>query len=103
MFFFAKGDGSGVMSIAETTVADDSANDGLTHTDAAEDNTVRAAWAAQAAATFALRTGIAHENDATILGNLLSDLMHLCDRVDVPFGLVLNKGRNHYDEEVRGG
>lgn len=43
-----------------------------------------------------------HEDIGTVLGDLLSDVLHLCDITDIDFDNVLRMARNRYNEEVAG-
>lgn len=65
-------------------------------------NDDRAQWAQQAITTFAVTTGMAgaNEENITILGDLLADIMHWCDRNDLRFEDVLAHARSHYQEET---
>ena len=62
-------------------------------------NDSRAAWAGQAIRQFAITTGT-DEEDA--LSDLLADLMHWCDRRQVPFDRELARARDHYEAETLG-
>lgn len=64
------------------------------------DNTARASFAAQALVTFVERVG---ENEmGTNVSDLLGDLMHLCDALDIDFDEAVEKGRWHYEAEIEG-
>jgi hypothetical protein len=62
-------------------------------------NADRASWAGNALTTFMRETG-ADEEDA--LGDLLTDLMHWCDRNNYDFDLALDRARGHYEAETIG-
>lgn len=66
-------------------------------------NNDRGEWADRALRTFAEVTGMdmAGEDDETILGDLLADLMHWCDRNAVDFDDMLERARMNYAEETR--
>jgi len=65
-----------------------------------EDNNIRAMWAAAALKEYVANTG-EDEFEATI-SDLLGDLMHLCDALDVDFDEALRRGRNAYEPESEG-
>lgn len=60
-------------------------------------NDKRADWASSAVKRFQELT---RTDDETAIGDLLSDLMHLCDRSGENFEELLRKGRDHYREET---
>lgn len=63
-------------------------------------NDVRATCAKQALLQFIVTTGT---DWADALGDLLADLMHLCDRVaDLDFDRALRLARDHYAAETGG-
>lgn len=65
-------------------------------------NDVRAEWADQAMRRFAEQTNQDMEFEADdILGDLLCDLMHWCDRNGVRFESYLNRAESHYEEETQ--
>jgi hypothetical protein len=66
-------------------------------------NDERALWAGHAISAFARLTGMdrANEDNATILGDLLGDILHWCDRNGVDFATALHNARDHYAEETR--
>lgn len=68
-------------------------------------NDDRASWAHQALKEFARVTNmdIAGEDDETILGDLLTDLMHWCDRNRISFEEVLAGAYRDYADETRPG
>lgn len=62
-----------------------------------------AAWAGHGLLAFANRTMPGGDEEIeTALGDLLGDLMHLCDAADIDFDNVLNHGAMHYESEIRG-
>ena len=66
-------------------------------------NAERAEWALVAVEAFASETGLDTDEDAdgldTAIGDLLGDLMHLCDVEEIDFGRVLDTAQHHYDCE----
>jgi hypothetical protein len=62
-------------------------------------NDKRAAWAGAALATFMQVTGT---DDEYAVGDLLSDLMHWCDRNNYDFEAALARARGHYAAETAG-
>lgn len=68
------------------------------------DNNMRASWGALALITFVDRTlgGGDGEDWGTCIGDLLADLMHLCDALDVDFDEMVDRGRMHYEPETHG-
>lgn len=65
-------------------------------------NNERADWAEAALDAFALvtRMDTAGEDYETILGDLLCDLMHWCDRNGVDFDVMLDVARMGYEDET---
>jgi hypothetical protein len=65
-------------------------------------NDERADWAGEALAAFArvTRMDSAGEDAATILSDLLGDLLHWCDRHDLDFEEQLERARGHYAAET---
>lgn len=74
-------------------------------------NADRAQWAASAMERFAAVAGLGedmHADPATVLCDLLADLMHWCDAQaangcfegDVDFQSALRRARGHYEEEL---
>ena len=64
-------------------------------------NDKRASWALEAIEAFCATTGT-DASDA--ISDLLSDIMHLCDREGGTFGSFepeLRRARNHYAEETK--
>lgn len=57
----------------------------------------RAAWAGLAISAFIEETGVDEEY---ALGDLLSNLMHWCDRNDYDFEAALERARGHYAAET---
>lgn len=62
-------------------------------------NNQRAEWAGEALRKFQRDTSC-DEDDETVLGDLLCDLMHWCDREKVDFHVALRRGQDHYREET---
>ena len=67
-------------------------------------NDDRAEWAGEALRAFARKTrqlkGDRWDDDLeNVVGDLLCDLMHLCDRDGVDFARVLKNARGNYKEE----
>ena len=62
-------------------------------------NDDRAKWALAAVRAFQAETGT---DDETAIGDLISDLMHLCDRRKEfqEFAIALNNGQMHYEAET---
>ena len=71
--------------------------------DPEEMNDDRAEWAQVALDAFAHVTGMdtAGEDDETVLGDLLCDIMHWCDRNGVSFAVTMETARVHYDAETQ--
>jgi len=65
-------------------------------------NRDRAAWAEAPLRYFAHLTGLDYEADqpATALRDLLGDLMHLCDVLEIDFDGELDVARGHYNAEI---
>ena len=68
------------------------------------DNADRSAMAAEILCYFAHQTGLARSDESvdTIMGDLITDLMHLCDRLDIDFSGVLTVSSMHHDDESEG-
>jgi hypothetical protein len=66
-------------------------------------NNDRAAWAELAIDALGAATNMvtAGESRETMLGDLLADLMHWCDRNGVDFNFKLEGARMNYEEETR--
>lgn len=79
-------------------------HDGLTEDEIRDDNNTRAAWGAIALLAFTARTfgDAAGEDWETLVGDLMADLMHLCDALGVDFDEMVEKGRSHYEPELHG-
>lgn len=69
--------------------------------DEREDNRIRAAWAGHAVVAFVDMVGDAGELESSI-SDLLGDLMHLCDALNINFDYMIEQGRRHYTAELRG-
>ena len=67
-----------------------------------DDNALRAEFAGLAVKAYAKRTGVLDEEPETAISDLLGDLMHLCDALDLSFDGLVESGRYHYDCEVEG-
>jgi 8-oxo-dGTP pyrophosphatase MutT (NUDIX family) len=67
-------------------------------------NNDRAAWAEVALRAFAEETGLKPEADEweTVVGDLLADIAHFCDRNDLDFLEIVNRSRRHYSAETSG-
>lgn len=64
-------------------------------------NDLRAEWADEAVYAFAAVTHAADEEELdTLVGDLLCDLMHLCDRDGLDFAALLERAQTHYAAEV---
>lgn len=92
--------------IRDTKWCEDGTPSGIEH-----DNTRRASFAADALLAYADRTfsGAVGEDFHTVIGDLLGDLMHLCDAlVDanedgrLDFDALVDRGRSHYTPELSG-
>lgn len=68
--------------------------------DSAHDNTRRAGFALAALGGY--RAVVGDEEPATVIGDLLGDLRHLCDALGLDFEDLVEAGRFHYDAELRG-
>lgn len=78
-------------------------DDHITDTDPQADNNARASFAALAVTAYAKRTcPSGGEEIETIIGDLLGDLMHLCDGLDLSFDALVDRAFRHYDPETRG-
>lgn len=69
------------------------------------DNAERSALAAEILCYFATRTGLARSDESadTLMVDLVTDLMHLCDRLEIDFSGVLNVAAMHHEAERGGG
>ncbi len=64
-------------------------------------NGERAGWAHEAVKTFQKETGLSDVDGLdTAVGDLLGDLMHLCDRESLDFSELLEKGQHYYESET---
>lgn len=65
-------------------------------------NDQRADTARIAAASFARQAGLDHRTDGweVVLGDLLGNLIHLCDREGIPFRDMYRRGVLRYQEET---
>lgn len=63
-------------------------------------NQERADIAFHALELYADKTGLSMKHDEeTAIGDLLADIMHLCDRDGIQFDTYLLRARMHYDAE----
>ena len=69
--------------------------------DARADNTARASFAAHALVAYAKHAG--EEGFSDQVGDMLCDLMHLCDALSVDFDDELSRAQNNHKSELRGG
>jgi len=69
--------------------------------DPEELNDERAAWAQHCVIEFIGQTGV-DDLDCAV-GDLLADIMHLCDRIGVKFDEQLSNAKDHYAEEIETG
>lgn len=72
----------------------------ITGEDAVQDNTARAQFAALALKAFSDRVSPLGEELPTLIGDLIADLMHLCDAAGIDFTDRVRNGRMHYDAEI---
>lgn len=65
-------------------------------------NEDRAGWAQVAVDAFAAETNMdaAGEDMQTVMGDLLADLMHLCQQNDIDFERILATGKMHFEAEL---
>lgn len=64
-------------------------------------NEKRAGWADAALQTFATKTGMKLDIEPEdVIPDLLTDLMHWCDRNDQDFDDRLRRAREHYEAET---
>lgn len=68
------------------------------------DNDARSAIAAETLCYFARQTGLARSGESvdTIMGDLITDLMHLCDKLNIDFSALLTVSSIHHDNESEG-
>lgn len=64
-------------------------------------NNDRAEWARAAVDVFAEKTGLDKSGDDldTMIGDLIADIMHLCERDGLDFEQVLHRGKMYFEEE----
>lgn len=74
----------------------------LNYEDIAEDNLTRAHFAIPAVKAFAKRTGLGGEDVSTAISDLLADLHHLADALDLDWDALVERGDRHYQPELRG-
>ncbi|GAB5005044.1 MULTISPECIES: hypothetical protein [Mycobacterium] len=72
--------------------------------DAQRDNDTRAGWAARALIAYAkhLNEASLAEELETVVGDLLGDLRHLCDALQVDWDIVANRSELYYLAEIAG-
>jgi hypothetical protein len=64
-------------------------------------NAKRAKWAAAAVGTFQKETGLSDVDGLdTAIGDMLGDLLHLCDREKLDFSELVERGRHYHEEET---
>jgi hypothetical protein len=64
-------------------------------------NAKRARWARHAVGTFQKDTGLGDVDGLdTAIGDMLGDLMHLCDQESFDFNELIEKGRHYYEGET---
>jgi hypothetical protein len=80
---------------------DGAPRDGTEPEDLIHDNTRKAGFAAAAIVAYAAVTG-GFEEWATVFGDLLGDLHHLADALDVDIDAAIDTGRRYYQDEIRG-
>ena len=66
------------------------------------DNNARAALAASVLVAFAETGSVQFEDFDTTLGDLLADLRHLCDALELDFADISWRAENNYQSEIRG-
>lgn len=64
------------------------------------DNNVRAGLAVTALKAFSERAG--EQDVETTITDLLANLMHLCDSLDLTFDRLVSRAHRHHSPEVRG-
>lgn len=76
----------------------------LTLTDYQGDNNLRAAWAFLGLDAYVQRTfsGGTGEDFETLIPDLISDLLHLCDATGVDTEYAVVKAQRQHDEELHG-
>jgi hypothetical protein len=75
----------------------------ITTVESKNSNVERSHSANEILSLFALKTGIQDEDTHTKLSDLVSDLMHLCDKEDIDFNDVLERASDHYTNELVSG
>lgn len=63
-------------------------------------NEERASWAQRAIDAFEVATNMEGEPLETVVGDLLANLMHLCDAEDLDFGHLLARARYNHEAEA---
>jgi hypothetical protein len=74
----------------------------ITDSDTAADNNLRARFAVVALKAFAERVGSSNEGPEQGITDLLADLHHLADALDLSFEGLLDRADVHYAAEIRG-
>ncbi len=74
----------------------------IEYEDAQRDNTARASFAARMLVAYTDIKGGGDDGIETGVGDMLADLRHLCDAVNVEFDAALTRGDRHYNAEIRG-
>ena len=68
--------------------------------DGCPSNATRAAWAEAGLCAFLVATGEPNDGDnRDSIGDLIADLLHLCDRIDVDATAVLAAARHNWECE----
>lgn len=62
------------------------------------DNNTRAEWADKGVRAF---QNTVKTDDESVLGDFIADLMHWADKNNYDFEAALDRGRSHYEEEIR--
>jgi hypothetical protein len=66
------------------------------------DNTRRAGFVISALRAYSQKTGMSGEDFETTISDMLGDMRHLCDALDVDFDAASERGGGHYEAEVTG-
>lgn len=66
------------------------------------DNNDRAALAAEVLGVFARQTGLEHSGESadTMMVDLVTDLMHLCDSLETDFAAIIRVAAMHFGDEA---
>lgn len=76
--------------------------DGDSPEDIAHDNYRRATFASVGVKAFAEATGLVDEDPRTAIVDLIADLHHLADCLDLSFEALCDSAEMHYDPETTG-